>query len=52
MKRRDFIRSAALATGTVAFMPSLNAMTRNFGSDKVRMAFVGIGNRGGQIMKT
>lgn len=52
MKRRSFIRNTALATGTLAFMPSIIAMTRNFGSDKVRMAFVGIGNRGGQIMKT
>ena len=45
MQRRDFIKAGAAA---VAAVPSI---TRAIGRDKIRMGFIGVGNRGTQVMR-
>ncbi len=66
LKRRDFLKKSALTAGALTIIPShvlfsKNAIVNKAGevikpasfvpSDKINMAFCGIGNRGGQIMK-
>ena len=53
--RRDFIKKSALGLGAVTIIPSHTVFAKTgtvAPSDKVNMAFCGIGNRGGQIFRT
>ena len=47
MERREFIKSGALAAGTFAVPNILHAANRG---DKLRMGFIGVGNRGTQLL--
>lgn len=51
--RRAFLRQAMLASATAAISPMLFAKTANapLAKNRVKLALIGIGNRGGQISK-
>ena len=58
--RRDFLKKSILATGAITILPSYGIYSnKTTGSkaagippnEKVNMAFCGIGNRGGQILR-
>ena len=50
--RRVFIKQAVLASATAAIVPSLFATSNTpLSQDKVKLALIGVGNRGGQIAK-
>ncbi|TKG93010.1 Gfo/Idh/MocA family oxidoreductase [Puteibacter caeruleilacunae] len=53
--RRDFLKKTALGLGAITIIPSHVIFAKPGSvapSDKVNMAFCGIGNRGGQIFRT
>ena len=53
--RRDFLKKTALGLGAITIIPSHVVFAKPGSvapSDKVNMAFCGIGNRGGQIFRT
>jgi hypothetical protein len=53
--RRDFIKKSAFAFGALTILPSHVVFSKGKNiapSDKVNVAFCGIGNRGGQILNT
>lgn len=52
LKRREFIKSAGLAATGLAIAPGISFANENTQVKKVRTAWVGIGQRGAQIMKT
>ncbi len=60
-ERRDFLKKGLLATGALTILPGSvifanratgNKPNRVMPGDKINMAFVGIGNRGGQILNS
>ncbi len=51
LKRREFLKRTTMAAGAVAFIPGQLAFSKGAATDKVNMAFCGIGNRGGQIFR-
>ena len=46
--RRDFVKTGALAAGAVSAIASPKALGAN---DKIRVGFIGISNRGGQLIE-
>ena len=50
-QRRDFLKKTALAAGALSVIPGKVVFGKPAPSDKVNMAFCGIGNRGGQIFR-
>jgi hypothetical protein len=51
--RREFLKKAMLASATAAISPTLFAKNTNasLAKNRVKLALIGIGNRGGQISK-
>lgn len=49
--RRDFLKNSALAMGAFTIIPSAVWAAKPAPSDKINMAFIGVGNRGGGILR-
>ena len=52
LKRREFIKSAGLAATGLAMAPQMSFANASSQVKKVRAAWIGVGQRGAQIMKT
>ncbi|PID91044.1 MAG: oxidoreductase [Bacteroidetes bacterium] len=50
VNRRDFLKTGFTTAGIIGLMPGASAMRHISPSDRLDMAFCGIGNRGGQIL--